>query len=230
MNISTRSIAGIVLGALALSAAGLAVAQTPATTGATNHNRAEAMQAPATDVAPTAPKLHAALRSLWLGHVEATRAYAMGVESDDATAASKAADQVVANAKQLGDAVGGFYGDAAGKGMFNLLAGHWGGVKALTDTVHAGNQAGADKAMQDLTANAGEIAVFLSGANPNLPEKDVRGLMMAHVAHHDMQIREIMDGDMKAEATTWKAMKAHMDVIADALAGAIAKQFPDKTS
>jgi hypothetical protein len=39
-----------------------------------------------------------------------------------------------------------------------------------------------------------------------------------------------MRGDMQAEASTWKAMQAHMDVIADALAGAIAQQFPDKAA
>ena len=39
-----------------------------------------------------------------------------------------------------------------------------------------------------------------------------------------------MAGDMKAEATTWTAMQQHMNVIADALAGAIAKQFPDKAA
>ena len=44
------------------------------------------------------------------------------------------------------------------------------------------------------------------------------------------QIEEIMSGDMKAEATTWTAMQQHMNVIADALAGAIAKQFPDKAA
>jgi hypothetical protein len=32
------------------------------------------------------------------------------------------------------------------------------------------------------------------------------------------------------EAQTWEAMKGHMYVIADALAGAIAKQFPKQFS
>ena len=146
------------------------------------------------------------------------------------TAANKAADDVVANAKQIANAVGGFYGADAGAGMLKLLAGHWGGVKALTDAVHVGDKAGADKAMQDLASNAGDIARFLSGANPNLPEDAVRGLMMAHIAHHQAQVGEIMKGDMQAEATTWKAMQAHMDTLADALSGGIAKQFPAKVS
>ena len=180
--------------------------------------------------APAAPKLHAAMRTLWQGHIAHTRAYAMAVKAGNAAAAKKAADEVVTNAKQIANAVGSFYGPAADQRMLELLAGHWGGVKALTDAQHAGDGAAADKAKQDLNANAAEVAKFLSGANPNLPDDAVRGLMMAHVAHHEAQIDEVMSGDTKAEASTWTAMKAHMDTFADALSGGIAKQFPDKAT
>ena len=37
-----------------------------------------------------------------------------------------------------------------------------------------------------------------------------------------------MAGNMTAEAKTWKAMQDHMNTIADALAGGIAAQFPNK--
>jgi len=211
-----------VAGALALAlmiagSAGLALVAHPA--------RADAPAA-----VPAAPKLHAAMRSLWQGHVEATRAYALAVKANDAKAAKKAGDDVVTDAKQIADAVGGFYGADAGKQMLALLAGHWGGVKAMTDAVHAGDNAARDKAMNDLVANGSEISKFLSGANPNLPEDAVRGLLTTHVGHHSAQIGEIMKGDMKAEATTWAAMRAHMDTLADALSGAIAKQFPQKAT
>ena len=191
---------------------------------------AESPAPAATAVAPAAPQLHAAMRSLWQGHVQHTRAYALAVKAGDASASAKAADDVVANARQIADAVAGFYGKDAGAGMLDLLAGHWGGVKALTDADKAGDQAGVTKAMQDLTANGSAIARFLAGANPNLPENAVRGLLTAHVAHHQAQVDEIMRGDMQAEAKTWTAMQAHMDTLADALADGIAKQFPAKAT
>jgi hypothetical protein len=100
----------------------------------------------------------------------------------------------------------------------------------MTDTRAAKDEAGATKAMADLTANAGEIAKFLAGANPNLPEDTVRGLLLAHGAHHSSQIDLIMKDDTAGEATEWTAMQGHMDMIADALAGAIAKQFPEKAN
>jgi hypothetical protein len=170
------------------------------------------------------------MRSLWQGHVEATRAYALAVKANDAAAAKKAGDDVVTDAKQIADAVGGFYGADAGKQMLTLLAGHWGGVKAMTDAVHAGDDAARDKAMGDLVANGSAISTFLAGANPNLPADAVRGLLTTHVGHHSAQIGEIMQGDMKAEAATWAAMRTHMDALADALSGAIAKQFPHKAT
>jgi len=209
------------VGALALTFALVA-----APWAATTSQAAPATTAPAT--APAAPKLHAAMRELWQGHAATTRDYADAVKAGDAAGAKKAADAVVGNAKKIADAVGGFYGDAAGKRMLELLAGHWAGVKALTDAGKAGDGAAGAKAMQDLAANADAIAKFLSAANPNLPESAVKGLLVTHAGHHANLIGDIMKGDAAAAAKTWSAMQAHMDTIADALADGIAKQFPAK--
>ena len=191
---------------------------------------APATMAPPAPATVAAPKLQAAMRELWHGHVVHTRDYALAVHAGKQADAKAAADAVVANAKQIADAVAGFYGKPGGDRMMELLGGHWGAVKALTDARAKDDGAAADKAMNDLTANAGEIAKFLAGANPNLPEDTVRGLLLAHGAHHAQQIQQVMAGDTAGEAATWTAMQAHMDTIADALAGAIAKQFPDKAS
>ena len=180
--------------------------------------------------AVAAPKLQADLRALWHGHVVQTRQYAMAVKANDKTRAAKAADGVIVNATSLSTAVAGFYGPAAGKEMLRLLGGHWGGVKALTDAQLGGDQPAVQKAMDALMANGGEIAKFLAGANPNLPEDAVLGLLVAHVGHHAAQVQQIAAGDAAGEATTWTGMQAHMDVLADALAGAIAKQFPAKAA
>jgi hypothetical protein len=177
-----------------------------------------------------APQLHAAMRELWHGHIVHARDYALAVHAGNAADARAAADAVVENAKQISTAVAGFYGDAGGQQMLALLGGHWGAVKALTDARDAGGKAAADAAMADLTANAGEIAKFLAAANPHLPEDTVHGLMLAHGAHHSRQVDLILADDTAGEAAEWDAMQRHMDMIADALAGAIARQFPDKAT
>ena len=94
----------------------------------------------------------------------------------------------------------------------------------------AADQAKQSAATKSLNANADEIAVFLSGANPNLPRDAVRSLIVAHGAHHVQQIQQLHAGQYTQEAQTWEAMKKHMYVIADTLAGAIARQFPAKFS
>lgn len=177
----------------------------------------------------TAPKLHAAFRSLLHGHIVATRDYALAVHAGNHAKAREAAAAVVANAKQISNAVAGFYGQAAGKQFLNLLAGHWAGVKALTDAAHAHDASAEQKAMQDLANNGTRIAKFLAAANPNLPEQTVQGLWMMHVNDHKTQVDEMMSNAPAAEQNqTWEHMEKHMDTIADALAGAIAKQFPQK--
>ncbi|HEY4555444.1 MAG TPA: hypothetical protein VIG68_03285, partial [Lysobacter sp.] len=111
-----------------------------------------------------------------------------------------------------------------------LLAGHWNAVKALTQAQHASDSAALSRAQQALTRNAGEIADFLSGANPYLPRDTVNSLLVAHGAHHIDQIARIMRGDRAGEQATTKAMRAHMDTIADAMAAALARQFPRKAA
>ncbi len=189
----------------------------------------DAMAAPV-PATVAAPKLQAALRELWHGHIVHTREYAIAVHDHKDADQKKAADAVVTNAKQISDAVAGFYGKPGGDRMLELLGAHWAGVQSLTDARGKADAAAAAKAMSDLTINAGDIAKFLSGANPNLPNDTVRGMLLAHIAHHDQQAKQIMAGDTQGEAATWTAMQQHMDTLADALAGAIAKQFPDKAS
>ena len=112
--------------------------------------------------------------------------------------------------------------------MLALLAGHWGAVKAHADATFAHDQKAQQAATTTMLANAKQIAAFLAAANPNLPEATLVGLLTAHGAHHIAQDGQIATGDYAGEARTWAAMRAHMFVIADALADALAKQFPGK--
>jgi hypothetical protein len=212
---------------LAISAA-LAVSPTSAFAQHATHG--VPAQTTAAAKASPAPKLQATLRHLWQGHIARTRDYALAVQTGSTDKAKRAEQAVVSNAKEISQAVASFYGAAAGDHMFTLLAGHWGSVKAMTDAEKKKDKAAHAAAIKDITANAQEIAIFLSGANPYLPKDAVFGLLVAHGGHHAAQITQIMAGDMKAEKSTQLAMQAHMDTIADALAQALAKQFPKKAS
>lgn len=170
----------------------------------------------------------AALRDLWLGHVFWVRNVVQATLAGNGAAAGAAEKEVVANAKQIAGAIEPFYGKAASEKLFGLLAGHYGAVKEYLEATVAASAAGQDKALKKLTDNAGQIATFLNGANPNLPYATLNSMLVAHGGHHIKQIQQLQAKQYGEEAQTWAAMKDHMYAIADALTGALYKQFPTK--
>lgn len=169
-----------------------------------------------------------AMRDLWLGHVFWVRNVVVETLAGNAAAAAVAENEVVANAKRISAAIEPFYGKAASDKLFGLLAGHYGAVKSYLEATAASSQAKQDDASKTMADNVGEIAVFLGGANPNLPVETLRSLLLAHVGHHVQAIQQLSDKHYDQEAATWEAMKNHIYGVADALTGAIAKQFPAK--
>ena len=80
----------------------------------------------------------------------------------------------------------------------------------MTDAQLMADQAARSKAMASLISNAGEIAKFLAGANPNLPEDAVAACWSRTVL--TMRRRS----SRSWAATPWRsghleAMQAHMD-------------------
>lgn len=200
-----------------LSAAVLLAVAAPAPAAQHEHAAPAATKAAQTD---------AALRDLWVGHVFWVRNVVRETLAGNQAAAAAAENEVVANAHQIAGAIEPFYGKAATDKLFDLLAAHYGAVRQYLEATAAGSTAKQDDALKSLTANAGEIARFLSGANPHLPFDAVNSLLLAHGGHHVQEIQQLKAGQYAEEVQTWNAMKNHMYTIADALAGAIAQQFP----
>lgn len=185
----------------------------------------------ATATAPVSAKLVAtrnALRGLWHGHVVAVRKVVVAAITGKAKALKRAETEVVSNAHAIAGAIEPFYGAAARDQLFTLLAGHYGAVKAYLEASLARDSARESQATDQITSNADAIATFLSGANPNLPKDALLELLQIHGSHHISQIQQLIAKDSKGEKQTWAEMTAHMNVIADALADALVKQFPAK--
>jgi hypothetical protein len=168
------------------------------------------------------------LRDLWVDHVFWVRSYVVANQANNSVAAKTAADQVVKNATSISQSIAPFYGDEAADQLLTLLAGHWGAVKDYSDATIRKSSAAQEKATKALVDNAVAIAKFLAGANPYLPQKTLESLLTTHGAHHLQQIQQIAGAKWDAEAATWAMMREHMYVIADALTGGLAKQFPDR--
>lgn len=179
-------------------------------------------------VSPKLVETQAALRDLWLGHIFWVREVVAAKVAKDSRAIEVVEGRAVENAKQIAAAIEPFYGKAASDHLFKLLAGHYAAIQAHADATIAGQTSQSKQATTDLTSNASQIAKFLSEANPHLPRQTLEALLTAHGAHHLQQNQQLAKGDRANEARTWDAMRTHIYAISDALAQAIAKQFPDK--
>ena len=82
--------------------------------------------------------------------------------------------------------------------------------------------------MNDLINYTQDFGAFLASANPNLPKSVVAEL----VKHHVVTLKDVIDAQAtKDQVKAYAAVRtaaAHMQMIADPLADAIVKQFPDK--
>ena len=222
---------GIVL-SIAAAACGSAGSGTtsPSPSAAAKTTAASPTTAVATTTATSMTKaadLRVALNLLLLDHVYITaQATDQALVGNDAgfKAAAATLDK---NTVGLGNAIGAAYGDAAKTTFLELWRKHIGFFVAYTQAAAKGDAAGKAKADADLDGYRKDFDAFITGANPNLPKGAVADLLVNHVKG-----LEAMIDAQAAKDPTWpdKAMVAadHSQKIADPLAGAIAKQFPDK--
>lgn len=138
-----------------------------------------------------------------------------------------AADALDANSVDLSKAIESVYGKDAGDAFLALWRTHIGFFVDYATGVATKDQAMQDKAVEDLTGYASDFGAFLSGANPNLPQDVVADLITEHV----LSLKAVVDaqgaGDQAAAYSSLRMAFGHMQMIADPLAEAIVKQFPD---
>jgi hypothetical protein len=208
------------------SSGAVAPAATTAAVSATQSAAASSSSTQATTMTK-AGDLRVALNLLLMDHVyNASQATGAALRGDDAgfTAAAATLDK---NTVGLGDAVGSVYGDAARTSFLELWRKHIGFFVDYTMGAATKDQAKKDKAKTDLDGYRKDFDAFLSGANPNLPKGAVADLLVPHVSG----LFAVIDAQAAKDpmvADKIKTAAAHSQKIADPLAGAIAKQFPDK--
>jgi hypothetical protein len=175
-----------------------------------------------------AAQLRAGLNNLFSEHVylagAATNA-ALGGREAEFKAAAGALD---ANSVAISKAIGSVYGEGAEKAFLPLWRRHIGFVVDYTVGVASNDKGKQDKAVNDLVGYTQDFGAFLASANPNLPKSVVADL----VKHHVVTLKDVIDAQAsKDPARAYTALRAaagHMQTIADPLAEAIVKQFPDK--
>ena len=180
------------------------------------------------DAGAAAAALRASLNLALREHVylaaAATNA-ALGGRKAEFEAAAAALD---GNSVDVARAIGSVYGPDAEKAFLPLWRKHIGMVVDYTVGVATKDKAKQDKAVADLIAYTDDFGAFLASANPNLPKSVVADL----VKHHVVTLKEVIDVQATGDqAKAWKSVRTaagHMGKIADPLAAAIAKQFPQR--
>lgn len=173
-------------------------------------------------------ELKLALEHLWADHIFMIRAFVISTRDGKLEAAGAADEKIVKNAGEIAGSIAPVYGTDASNKLSDLLAVHYGAIKDYMNASFSNDGDAKRLALDKLNANADGIADFLSSANPFLPRSTLLALLQAHVGHHVAQIDAVNAGDLASELGIWKDMERNIYVIADALADAIVKQFPDK--
>lgn len=168
-----------------------------------------------------------ALRKLWSDHVIWTREYIVAAVAGTPDA-DAAAGRLLRNQEDIGAAIAGYYGQPAGDALTDLLKQHIMIAVDLVAAAKSGDQTAFATHDARWTANAGQIAGFLAGANPNWPETDVLDLLTLHLKLTKDEAVARLTGDWAADVKAFDDIFTEIMVLADALHDGIVAQFPER--
>jgi len=165
---------------------------------------------------------------LWEDHITWTRMvivdFAAGLPD-----LKQAEVRLLRNQADIGNAIKPYYGAAAGNKLTKLLRTHI--LEAVPVLTYAkdGNQAKLKTALNAWYANAHQIAVFLSKANPQAwALSDMNTMMKRHLALTTAEGVARIQGHWKADIAAYD--KVHVEILqmSQMLSSGIIGQFPDR--
>lgn len=167
------------------------------------------------------------MRKLWTDHVVWTRDYiiaALGNQPD----AQAAANRLMKNQEDIGNAVGKIYGAPAGQQLTTLLKEHIAIAVDLIKAAKAGDKAGQQAADTKWQQNGVAIAEFLSEANPHWPRATLVDMMKGHLTTTTNEVVARLNKNWDEDVRAFDEVYRHILMMSDALCDGIVKQFPDK--
>lgn len=171
-------------------------------------------------------KLYSDQRRLWKDHVYWTRSYIVsaleGLEDKDAVL-----KRLLQNQTDIGNSIKPYYGDAAGNQLGKLLTEHIVIAGQLVDALKKGDKVNADKINKEWHRNADDIAKFMSKANPNWSEQEIKEMLYLHLKLLTDEVTARFKKDWAGEIVVFDKNKDHMVMFADEITNGIMKHFPD---
>jgi hypothetical protein len=166
------------------------------------------------------------MRKLWEDHVTWTRLYIVSAVAG-LPDADRAAERLLKNQSDIGNAIKPFYGEAAGEGLTALLRSHILIAAEIVKAAKAGDAAAVAAANARWSSNADEIADFLHKANPaNWPQATLRAEMHHHLDLTLQEAQARIKGDWAADIAAYDKVHDHILGMADVLSAGIVRQFP----
>jgi hypothetical protein len=160
-------------------------------------------------------------------HVVWTRQYIVGAVAD-ARGTDFAAERLLKNQEDIGNAIKPFYGDEAGDKLTSLLKDHILIAVDLLNAAKTGDSAGLAAAETKWYDNADDIATFLSDVNPNWPKEQMVSMLNEHLSFTKAEAVARLTGDCATDVATFDAIHRQAMTMADGLTDGVVKHFPEQ--
>jgi hypothetical protein len=197
-----------------------------ASAGQAERAHASAMASPR--LSAKAVAFRAAMDKLWEDHITWTRMvivdFAAGLP-DLQTAEAR----LLRNQADIGNAIKPYYGRAAGDQLTSLLRTHILEAVPVLQDAKAGDQTALTQALNAWYANAHQIAVFLSRANPrNWPLAMMEKMMKNHLALTTNEAVARLQGNWPGDVAAYDAVHREILQMSAMLSNGIIRQFPTR--
>jgi hypothetical protein len=168
-------------------------------------------------------------RKLWIDHVSWTRTF---IVSDLASLPDKDVilQRLLKNQDDIGASIKPYYGEEAGTKLSKLLREHIVIAGQVVDSAKSNKKADLDKYNKLWYKNADDIADFLSSANPNWSNSELKDMLHKHLEFVTNQAVARINKNWKADVDAYDKGEDHIIKFADVLSDGIVKQFPEKLS
>jgi hypothetical protein len=232
----TRKLRGVSLAAAVVACllAAVAVATVRTASGGTA-NGAHKHSAGHVRISPSALAFHDAMRKLWEDHIIYTRNVIISFELNEPDAGAvlpdlqTVVDRLLQNQVDIGNAIKPFYGEDAGNQLTALLKEHILGAARVLTALKTNDQAALQTALKAWYANAHEIAVFLSNANPrHWPLAEMDQMLKDHLDATTAEALARHQSDWSADVAAYDRVHAQALTMADMLSNGIIAQFPKR--
>jgi hypothetical protein len=146
----------------------------------------------------------------------------------DSVASEPARATLEENTKDLSGAMGSVYGPDADAAFGDLWRRHIDAYLDYIDGVQTNDAAEKERTLGILRSYGPQFGAFIASANNQLPADAVANLIHHHVEALISQVNAFAAEDYPRAFSTVREAYGHMFTVGDALAGAIAAQFPDR--